>query len=326
MQTVSLVQVVGSFSEAERSRLKAAASGAEIRFCSDADVTLDCLREANAVIGNPPRAMVEAAAGEGNLRWIQLLSSGADVYAVSGVLRSAGVTITTATGAYGVGIAECMVAMLLGMMKQIPGYLDLQKQALWRDLGAVVSPAGKRVLVVGTGNLGREFAKRMRPFGCELVGVRRREGRCPKEFDRVAYMADLEEELPRADVVALCLPGTPETFHLFDSDMLARCKPGAYLMNVGRGSDIPLDALMDASVTSRFAGIWADVLETEPLPDGHPLFSAPNLLLTPHITGGLHLDLTRENILSICESNLRAWLYDVPLKNVLNWDSGYCGS
>lgn len=326
MNNPSLIQVVGSFSESERARLTAAASGAEIRFCTDENVTADCLREADAIIGNPPRAMVEAAAGEGRLRWMQLLSSGADVYAVSDVLRSAGVTITTATGAYGVGIAEYMVAMLLGMMKRIPGYLDLQKQALWRDLGAVVSPSGKRVLVVGTGNLGREFAKRMRPFGCELVGVRRRAGKCTKEFDRISLMADLKAELPHADIIALCLPGTPETFHLFDAAMLAGCKPGAYLMNVGRGSVIPLDALMDDTVTSRFAGIWVDVLESEPLPDGHPLFFVPNLIITPHITGGLHLDLTRENILSICESNLRGWLYDVPLKNVLNWDSGYCGT
>ena len=326
MNSVPVIQVVGSFSESERARLTAAASGAEIRFCSDADVTEKCLREAYAIIGNPPRAMVEAAAGEGRLRWMQLLSSGADVYAVSDTLRSSGVTITTATGAYGVGIAEYMVAMLLGMMKQIPGYLQLQQKALWRDLGAVSSPAGKRVLVVGTGNLGREFAKRMRSFGCELVGVRRRAGKCPKEFDRIALMADLETELPQADVVALCLPGTPETFHLFDEAMLSKCKPGAYLMNVGRGSVIPLSALLDETVTSRFAGIWVDVLETEPLPDGHPLYSVSNLLITPHITGGLHLDLTRENILSICESNLRGWLYDVPLKNVLNWDSGYCGT
>ena len=191
-------------------------------------------------------------------------------------------------------------------------------------MGAVTSPRGKRVLVVGTGNLGREFALRMRPFGCELVGVRRRAGECPPEFDRVCLLRDLERELPQADVVALCLPGTAETFHLFDAAMLARCKAGAWLLNVGRGSVIPLETLLDRAVTDRFSGIWVDVLETEPLPDGHALYSVPNLLITPHITGGMHLDITRENILTICEENLRAWLRGEPLRQVLDWDSGYC--
>ena len=106
--------------------------------------------------------------------------------------------------------------------------------------------------------------------------------------------------------------------------MLSLCKPGAYLMNVGRGTVVPSDALLDREVTDRFAGIWVDVLETEPLPDGHPLFSVPNLIVTPHITGGFHLDVTRRNILDICVQNLRAWLAGEPLIRVLDWDTGYC--
>ena len=323
MSNLPLIQVVGSFTEAEKERLRAAAK-AELRFCTDAEVTEACLLEADGLIGNPPLPMAERAVAAGKLRWMQLFSSGADVYAGSETLQASGLRLTTATGAYGVGIAEYMVAMLLNMMKQIPGYLALQRQAKWRDLGTVTSPRGKRVLVLGTGNLGREFAKRMRVFGCELVGVRRRAGQCPPEFDRVCLLSELERELPAADVVALCLPGTGETFHLFDADMLSRCKAGAYLINVGRGSVIPLETLLDRTVTDRFAGIWVDVLETEPLPDGHGLFSVPNLLITPHITGGLHLDITRENILAICEENLRAFVAGEPMRSVLDWSSGYC--
>lgn len=318
---MNLIQVVGTFTPDEENRLRAAAGETVIRFCTDADVTAETLRDADALIGNPPLAMVESAE---KLKWMQLLSSGADVYAGSELLKVRGLVLTTATGAYGVGIAEYMVAMLLAMMKKLPGYYDLQKAAQWRDLGAVVSPRGKRVLVVGTGNLGREFAKRMRAFGCELVGVRRRAGECPPEFDRVCLLSELKAELPAADVVALCLPGTPETHHLFDAAMLSKCKQGAYFMNVGRGTVIPTDALLDRAVTDRFAGLWVDVLETEPLPDGHPLFSVPNLIVTPHITGGLHLDVTRRKILDICAANLRAWLDGAPLIRVLDWTTGYC--
>ena len=315
------IQVVGTFSPEEEARLRAAAGETEIRFCTDAEVTPEALADADVLIGNPPLAMVEAAE---NLRWMQLLSSGADTYAGSKALKERGLVLTTATGAYGVGIAEYMGAMLLAMMKKLPGYYDLQKAAQWRDLGAVVSPRGKRILVVGTGNLGREFAQRMRAFGCELVGVRRRAGQCPPEFDRVCLLADLETELPAADVVALCLPGTPETHHLFNAAMLSKCKEGAYFINVGRGTVVPLEALLDRAVTDRFTALWVDVLETEPLPDGHPLYAVPNLLITPHITGGLHLDITRENILSICEENLRAMREGRPLRSVMDWSTGYC--
>ena len=318
---MNLIQVVGTFSPEEKARLRAAAGETEIRFCTDAEVTSEMLADADALIGNPPLAMVESAE---KLQWMQLLSSGADVYAGSQLLKERGLVLTTATGAYGVGIAEYMVAMLLAMMKKLPGYYDLQKAAQWRDLGAVVSPRGKRVLVAGTGNLGREFAKRMRAFGCELVGVRRRAGQCPPEFDRVCLLSDLEAELPAADVVGLCLPGTPETHHLFDAAMLSKCKPGAYFMNVGRGTVVPIEALMDRAVTDRFTALWVDVLETEPLPDGHPLYAVPNLLITPHITGGLHLDITRENILSICEENLRARRAGERMRSVLDWNTGYC--
>ncbi len=316
------VLIVGTFTPEEQDRLQAAGAGAALSFRTDDAVTAEDLRTADALIGNLPPAMLESACGR--LDWLQLMSSGADAYAGSEILRSRGVTLTTATGAYGVGIAEYMVAMLLVMMKKIPTYLDWQKAAVWRDAGSVVSPAGKRVLVVGVGNLGSEFAVRMRPFGCEIVGVRRRGGGCTPAFDRMCTLASLKIELPRADIVALCLPGTPETYHLFDREMLSLCKPGAYLMNVGRGTVIPADALLDRGVTDRFAGIWVDVLETEPLPDGHPLFSVPNLIVTPHITGGFHLDVTRRNILDICTANLRAWLAGEPLEHVLDWSSGYC--
>ena len=316
------VLIVGSFTPEEQDRLQAAGAGAALSFRTDDAVTAEDLRAADALIGNLPPAMLESACGR--LDWLQLMSSGADAYAGSEILRRRGVTLTTATGAYGVGIAEYMVAMLLVMMKKIPTYLDWQKAAVWRDAGSVVSPMGKCVLVVGVGNLGSEFAARMRPFGCEIVGVRRRGGECPPVFDRMCTLANLKDELPQADIVALCLPGTSETYHLFDREMLSLCKPGAYLMNVGRGTVVPSDALLDREVTDRFAGIWVDVLETEPLPDGHPLFSVPNLIVTPHITGGFHLDVTRRNILDICVQNLRAWLAGEPLIRVLDWDTGYC--
>lgn len=304
-----------------REKLRAvAADRAELVFAETERVTREQVLDCDALFGNVDPRLLEDAP---RLQWVQLMSSGADVYAGRAPLKGA-FALTSATGAYGVGIAEYMVCMLLVMMKKIPTYLEQNKAAVWRDAGEVVSPEGKRVLIAGTGNLGTEFARRMRPFGCEIIGVRRRSGDCPPEYDEMHLLDELPELLPHADIVALCLPGTPETYHLFDETMLRRCREGAYLMNVGRGTVIPRSALLDRSVTARFSGIWVDVLETEPLPDGDALFGVENLRITPHITGGWHLDETRRRIFALAEENLRLWLDGAPLKRVVDWETGYC--
>ena len=318
MQTILIAEKTTP--EVRRQLLEAAGGEAELIFAETQAVTRQQVLQADALIGNVDPVLLEDAP---RLKWVQLMSSGADAYAGHAPLRDA-FTLTSATGAYGVGIAEYMVCMLLVMMKKIPAYYEQQKSGVWRDAGEVVSPAGKRVLIVGTGNLGTEFARRMRPFGCKIIGVRRRPGTCGAEYDAMYTLDALKELLPQADVVALCLPGTPETYHLFDGAMLSRCKPGAFLMNVGRGTVIPREALLDPAVTERFAGIWVDVLENEPLPDGDPLFEVEKLLITPHIAGGWHLDETRRRIFALVAENLALWLHHAPLMRTVDWKTGYC--
>ena len=317
MKTILVAEFL---SDAEQAQLRAAAPDEQFVFAQTQDITLKQLQQADILIGNVDTELLEQTE---HLEWMQLVSSGADYYTKEAALHDKFLA-TTATGCYGTGIAEYMVCMLLTMMKKIPTYLDYQREQVWRDAGSVISPMGKRVLIVGTGNLGTEFARRMRPFGCEIVGVRRRAGSCPAEYDEMHTMEDLKSELPRADVVALCLPGTSETYHLFDAEMLSRCKEGAFLMNVGRGTVIPTDAFLDSALMNRFGGVWVDVLEREPLEDGDPLFSADNLIITPHITGGWHLDITRRNIMELCARNLKAYLAGEPLEHVLDWSTGYC--
>ncbi|MBQ0000311.1 MAG: D-2-hydroxyacid dehydrogenase [Clostridiales bacterium] len=309
----------GIFTEERIQKLRELSSEIEI-VVADGGKAADALADAHAVVGNFSPDELSVCK---HLEFLQLNSSGADAYAVTDKI-SKETTIATVTGAYGIGIAEYMVAMLLAMMKKIPAYLEDQKKAIWTDEGPVTTPFGKRVLILGTGNIGMEFAKRMRPFGCTIVGIRRRPGTCPAELDELYGMDALKEELAKADVIALALPGTAETKHLLDADMLANCKEGAYLMNVGRGNVIPLADLQKPEVTGRFAGIWLDVVEVEPLPEGHALFSVPNLLLTPHITGGFHLDLTMKQIFEISEHNLKAWLGEGEYKSVLDRSTGYC--
>lgn len=313
------VLVTVPFNENQLKELKSVGNDLDFIFANANEVTDSDIESVSAVIGNVD---VKLLKDKTNLEWVQLNSSGADAYAAPGAVPESTV-LTCATGAYGVAISEYMVGMLMVMMKRIPGYLDCQKEGSWKDLGPVETPFGKRVLLVGCGNIGLEFAKRMKAFGCTLVGVRRRADNCPAELDEVYPTEQLKEQVANADVIALSLPGTSKSFHLFDKEMLMACKEGAYLMNVGRGNVIDTKALQDKEVYERFGGIWLDVCETEPLPEGDALYHIPGLLLTPHITGGFHLQKTVDNIFDICMNNLKAWCGDGQYKHVVDREAGY---
>lgn len=313
------ILVCGPFDSKMQEKLSASAGDNRLIFMDKAEVTSDIVKDVNAVIGNISIDMLKV---NKNLEWVQLTSSGADAYAKPDVLGE-NTVLTCATGAYGVGIAEYMVMMLLTMMKKLPEYLNNQRNGLWKDEGMVSSPMGKRVLIVGTGDIGLEFTKRMKPFGCKIVGIRRRYGVCPEEIDEIHAISEIEDEVSKADIIALCLPGTGQTYHLFDEGLMRLCKNGAFLMNVGRGNAIDTNALLKKEVYEKFAGIWLDVCEQEPLPDGHALFTIPNMLITPHITGGFHLDVTIERIFEICMENLKAWQGKIPYMSVVDREQGY---
>lgn len=313
------VLVTARFTDTQKAELASMRPELEFRFQSPDKTTEEDLKSVDALIGNVDVSLLSNMA---HLEWIQLNSSGADAYALPGAVPEQTV-LTCSTGAYGLGISEYMVAMLLAMMKKIPGYLDAQKDGKWVNLGSVESPFGKRVLLIGCGNIGLEFAKRMRAFGCKPVGIRRRSDRLPEELDEVYGPEALAGQVALADVIAVSLPGTASCFHMLDRELLSHCKEGAYLMNVGRGNVIDTSALLDPEISGRFAGIWLDVCETEPLPDNDPLYHVPGLLLTPHITGGYHLEQTVQNIFDIAVHNLNAWCDGKDYIRLVSRKDGY---
>ena len=133
----------------------------------------------------------------------------------------AGVTLTNATGAYGLALSEHMLAQTLAMMKKLYLYYDNQHQALWHDEGPVTSLYGATVVVVGFGNIGRNFGQRVKAMGAHVIGLRRRQGAVPPEADEMGDMAHFNEYLAKADIVASCLPDTPETYHIYDAARFA---------------------------------------------------------------------------------------------------------
>lgn len=306
-------------SEEQQNRLRHAAPEAELKFSAqpeEADILW-----ADVIMGNVP---VESIRKNDHLEWFQSNFAGPDPYLVPGVLPE-NCAVTNATGAYGLAISEWMLGMWLGLCKDLFLYRDRQNRCEWDAIERPVrSVAGSRVLCVGLGDIGSSFARRAHAMGAQVVGVRRHApDTCPPYCVRVVGQKDLDAELPQADLVALSLPGTDETVHMFDAARIARMKPGAILMNVGRGTAVDTDALTEALRSGHLFGAALDVTAPEPLPADHPLWKLPNAFITPHISGRFSLPRTLDNIVDIFARNLRHYLNGETLDNQVSRSTRY---
>lgn len=310
--------------EEHKRQLQEAAGDNELVYCPvkglvQAPVTDEELEGADVIIGNVAPERLKLAK---KVRWVQLSSAGSDAYCKEGVLPD-DVVLTNATGAYGLAIAEHMVGLTFAMMKKLYLYHDNQTKSLWHDEGPVRSISGKTVLVVGFGDIGREFGKRMKAMGAYVIGIRRRHGDVPPEADEMGTMERLDDYLRRADIVALSLPNTAATNHLFDKRHFSAMKEGSYFLNVGRGNSVVQADLIEAVKSGRIAGAGLDVTDPEPLPADDPLWQTPGIHITPHISGGYHLKETHDKIVGIAAENLRRFLHSEPLQNIVDKASGY---
>lgn len=318
--------------ERHRNLLQQAAPGWEFRFrgtdtlvCAPQEalpgqpVTQEDVDWAQVILGNVPAAMLH---GSPALEWLQTNSAGVEAYIQPGVL--AGDTLlTNATGAYGLAIAEHMLGMLLELFKKLELYRDAQKSGAWQSQGAVKAVYGSTVLVLGMGDIGGEFAARCKALGAKVIGVRRSLRPCPEYADEVHLLEDLDSLLPQADVVAITLPGTDATRGLMSRERLAKMKEGAVLLNVGRGFIVDTEALCDALERGHLSGAGVDVTDPEPLPPTHRLWNIPTAVVTPHISGFYHLRETHERIVGIFLENLRHFQAGEPLRNLVDFATGY---
>lgn len=214
-----------------------------------------------------------------NLRVVQSLSAGVDWLLPR---TPKGVVVCRAVGVHDRPVSEWVIAAILAMQRRLPEFVELQRLGKW-DRSPVQTPPnddleGQMVLVVGHGSIGRTLASRLAAFGVRVIGVARQ----PRDDAQPA--SALPELLPQADVVVNLLPSTSATERFVDAAFLEQMKPGALFVNAGRGKTIDTSALLDA-LRSGHVRAALDVTDPEPLPDGHPLWHAPNVLITPHIAG-----------------------------------------
>lgn len=316
---MKLVYVTMPFEGEQRERLEAALPGAEFCYCLAPEIEEAAVKRADVIIGNVP---VAALQGAEKLQFLQLNSAGSDQYAAPGVLRE-GVTLCNASGAYGLAISEHMLAGILVLFKKLDRYGRNQQAHVWRSEGQVRSISGATFLIVGAGDIGSSLAKKTKALGAYNIGVRRTPRAKPDTLDEVYTMDALDSLLPRADVVALSLPKSPETTHLMGKERMARMKRDALLVNVGRGDCVVTGDLVEALRQGVIGGAVLDVTDPEPLPEEHPLWDCENLVLTPHVSGFYHLPKTLENIQNIAIANLSAWHRGETLRSVVNLTTGY---
>jgi len=260
--------------EEHRRYLESIGKGMHFTYvCRKEGALREMVGQAAYILGNvQPEYLPQAQ----NLEFLQLDSAGAGEYILPGVLP-AGVKLCNATGAYGATIAEYLVGVVFALKKKLPRYEENRRKHIWQDEGMVTNIAGSRTLVLGLGDIGDTFARKMHALGSKVTGVRRNPSEKPEYLEGLYQMDALEELLPCADIVVCTLPGTAETFHLLDERKLRLMKPSAALVNIGRGSLIPTQDLVKALEEGVIAAAAIDVAEQEPLPKDSPLWEAPNL-------------------------------------------------
>jgi len=260
------------------------------------------------------------------LKWIHSTAAGV-AQLMYPELRDSGILVTNPSGIFSVPMAEHTIGLLLALARNFPDSVRGQDHAKWAQQDLWNKPQhltelnGQLLLIVGFGSIGREIAKRAKTFDMRVWGVTRSGQGDQALAERILPATQLDEVLPQADYIVIAAPETSETKHLIGSVQLALMKPGARLINVGRGSLLDEAALLQALETGALGGAALDVMQTEPLPPDSPLWKTPNLFLTPHTSAVSDRLWQRETALLM--ELLEHWFDGRELFNRVDFSRGY---
>lgn len=316
-----LVVVIPQLTPAQREDIARAAQshGFQAQFFDSDAQALPALADAE-VIFSPSAALPPKAPG---LKWVCTSSAGANQFFAPGTFAAPDVLLSNSSGAYGVTISEHIIMMALEVLRRQMDYNQMVSRRQWIRNLPVRSIHGSRIALLGTGDIGRQTAIRLRAFSpaC-IVGVNR-SGKNPQGlFDRVVPQTRLDALLPGIDLMILSLPGTADTHHMMDERRLAMLPDGALLVNVGRGNAIDQKALERELRSGRLYAAL-DVFDQEPLPQDDPLWDCPNLLITPHVAGNMTLAYTQERIVALFLEDFENYCAGRPLKRRVDLAQGY---
>jgi phosphoglycerate dehydrogenase-like enzyme len=252
---------------------------------------------------------------ERGVRWIHTIGTGVDRFPLDLVGDR---TLTCSRGASAIGIAEWTLATMLAFAKRLPeSWIDAPPER-W-NLAKLDALHGATVGIVGMGAIGERIARLCRAFDMRVVGLRRTPR--PSDVEGVEIVTSLHDALATADHVVIAAPATPDTRHLVDDDAIAAMRPGVHLVNIARGALVDQDALRRGLDSGHIACASLDVVDPEPLPAGHWLYTHPKVRLSPHISWSMPTayDLLYETF----RTNLSHWLAGQPLEGVVDVGLGY---
>jgi phosphoglycerate dehydrogenase-like enzyme/glyoxylase-like metal-dependent hydrolase (beta-lactamase superfamily II) len=310
--------VVPNLMPARLAELKRIAPEVEFIPCKTVEEAAKAVSDADGVIGFCTPAIVQAGK---KLRWIQVGSAGVEKDLFPELVKSS-VVLTNTQRIYGPNVADQALALLLALTRGLRMPEDPSHR--WDWLKQNVRPEelhGKTMLVVGLGGIGTQIARRAHGFGMRVRAIDPRDLERPEFVFSLSKPDRLSEMLPQADVVVLACPLTAETRGLIGTAQLQAMKKTAYLINIARGGIVKTDALVAALKGKQIAGAGLDVTDPEPLPDDHPLWKLPNVVLSPHVGG--QSPEARERQWRLWRENLRRFVAGEPLLCVVDRTRGY---
>lgn len=268
-----------------------------------------------------PKKFSEQILSSDQLKWVQSISAGVDYLPLNDFSKRE-VLLSNGSGIHALSISEHIIGVLLGYYRGLNESVKKQEQKVWAQESIHYDQlSGKNLLVVGTGHIGQQLSKSIHSLGVNVYGINTT-GHPAEGFVETYSIKNMAKIVPEMDIVVGILPGTHETYHIFNSDIFGKMKKTGIFINVGRGDTVHTKELISALEEKQFAFAALDVFEEEPLPENNPLWTFDNVLITPHISG-MTVDF-QNKFMKIFLANLKSYLSDGELSvNQVKLTRGY---
>jgi phosphoglycerate dehydrogenase-like enzyme len=278
------------------------------------------LAQVDAVLGFCSSDLIAAGPA---IRWVHSLSAGVEDCVSIPAFRERNILLTNAQRITGPVISEHVIAMMLALTRGLDLHMAAQRERSWGEYVArrPVTISGKTILVVGLGGIGTDVAQRAHALGMKVTATRNSKREGPPFVSYVGLSDELHKLARDADVVVNTAPLTKETTGMFDAAFFSNMKTSAYFINVARGASVVTPALVDALNKRQIAGAGLDVTDPEPLPASHPLWSAPNVIITPHVSNDSELGIQVR--IDVLKENVRRYIAGDKLLSVVEVRRGY---
>lgn len=299
----------------------AEAVGYDVDFYRENGIPEDKLSEYEIVYGTPGVKNLKRMT---SLKWFCSSFAGVDKLTDEAYYPSPDVILSNSAGAYGITISEHIVMVLIMLMRNMPEYIVSSAAHKWNVPMPMRSITGSDITVLGTGNLGMCFAEKAKAMGARhIIGIRRSPGNAGGAFDETYTLDALDSILPNSHILVSTLPSTEETRGLLSRERLALLPSDVLIVNVGRGDLIDQMALAEMLQSGTISGAALDVTCPEPLPENHPLWSAPNTIITPHVSGNMSLPITCDINVDLFCSDLKRFASGMAPERLVDRKTGY---